>query len=58
MNYVKNIRKSGYFKETFVDVGVSLIVYHFFGFEVTVVVLLAMLMVDIATIMKKLYEEN
>ena len=53
---LKNIKKSGYIKENIIDVVISLIIYHFFGFEIAIVVILAMIMADVATIMKKLYD--
>lgn len=53
---ISNIRKSGYIKENLVDLAISLLVYFIFGFDVAVIVILALIMADVATIMKRMYK--
>ena len=57
-NTYKNIFKSGYMSENLIDVVISLLVLKFFGFQIAVVVILALIMADVATIMKKLYRKS
>ncbi len=49
------IKYKGYLVENIIDIVITLGVYRFFGFQVAVLVTLAMIMADVAMIMKRVY---
>jgi len=54
--FTNQVKPKKYLLETIVDITAILIIYHFFGFQIAVLIQMAVINVDIAFIMYKVYE--
>jgi hypothetical protein len=51
-NWINKINVREYFMESIVDIGVGLLIYKLFGFQITIIVMIGEVMSDVARIYK------